>query len=340
LNGGKSVVILESGGALSPIDVERRDCVPGSGWPLTAADLDPYYREARAIFGLSPHQPQLATLHQHITALPAFDPDELATPLWSFDNQFDRFSFSRCQDVVGHPRCTVVTHATVTDIAVTHVAGEVCRVGARSLTGNTIAVRGGTYVLAAGGIENPRLLLASRSVAASGLGNAYDQVGRYFMEQLHARGGRIVGGKAWSLLAAFNLRRRIGSETIAPLIAPGAMLQKREGLLNTSLTIAPRPRVRGRRGLAMQLYMHAKHNMVPRPNRMEGREAGTGLGQACQPPSPALVATPPRQDGVEPADPGGAIPQSQQSRNAVRGTGCTGAAEAGPGLAPQRAGRR
>jgi choline dehydrogenase-like flavoprotein len=140
LAGGKSVVILESGGldyepaivslndgdsigedyyeleharlrmfggttaiwggrcsALSPIDFERRDWVPGSGWPLSAADLEPYYREARTIFGLSPHQPELSALRQRIAALPAFDPDELATPLWSFDNQFDRFSFNRCQ---------------------------------------------------------------------------------------------------------------------------------------------------------------------------------------------------------------------------------------------------
>jgi choline dehydrogenase-like flavoprotein len=172
----------------------------------------------------------------------------------------------------------VATHATVTDIAVTHAAGQVCRVKARSLTGNTTVVRGGIYVLAAGGIENPRLLLASRSVAAAGLGNAHDQVGRYFMEHPHARCGRIVGGKAWSLLAAFNLRRCIGGETIAPLIAPGAMLQKREGLLNTSLTIAPRPPASGRRGLALQLYMRAKHDMAP---TRRGRTAWKGVKLAA-----------------------------------------------------------
>ncbi|MEO1238700.1 MAG: GMC family oxidoreductase [Pseudomonadota bacterium] len=38
------------------------------------------------------------------------------------------------------------------------------------------------YVLAAGGLETPRLLLASRALAPNGLGNAHDVVGRYHME--------------------------------------------------------------------------------------------------------------------------------------------------------------
>jgi choline dehydrogenase-like flavoprotein len=40
-------------------------------------------------------------------------------------------------------------------------------------------------VLATGGIENARLLLASRSTRPDGLGNDHDLVGRYFMEHPH-----------------------------------------------------------------------------------------------------------------------------------------------------------
>ena len=48
-------------------------------------------------------------------------------------------------------------------------------------------------MLAAGGIENPRLLLLSDSVQRGGLGNDRDQVGRYFMDHPHiGQGGRAV----------------------------------------------------------------------------------------------------------------------------------------------------
>ena len=68
------------------------------------------------------------------------------------------------------------------------------------------SVRARTYVLAAGGIETPRLLLLSNGVQTHGLGNAYDQVGRYFMEHLAARSGVIVptGPSCW-LSRAFTL---------------------------------------------------------------------------------------------------------------------------------------
>jgi choline dehydrogenase-like flavoprotein len=53
-------------------------------------------------------------------------------------------------------------------------------------------VRPRLVVLAAGGIENPRLLLLSRKVHRRGLGNDRDLVGRFFAERLSARTGYIV----------------------------------------------------------------------------------------------------------------------------------------------------
>jgi choline dehydrogenase-like flavoprotein len=50
--------------------------------------------------------------------------------------------------------------------------------------------------LAAGGIENPRLLLLSRRVQRRGLGNERDLVGRFFAERLSARTGYVVPATA------------------------------------------------------------------------------------------------------------------------------------------------
>ena len=67
----------------------------------------------------------------------------------------------------------------------------------RSLTGRSINLAASVIVLAAGGIENARLLLASRSVAPNGVGNDHD----------------LVGGTSW------NIRTRAAD--MSPVPQPG-----------------------------------------------------------------------------------------------------------------------
>jgi len=117
-------------------------------------------------------------------------------------------------------------------------------------------------ILAAGGIENPRILLASNSVASAGIGNSYDQVGRYFMEHPHARGGRIVGRADWRWLASFA-KRKVGGVEVSPAITPAEALQRREGLLNSALTIAVRQPEGGNHSLPKRAYLHVKHRTAP-----------------------------------------------------------------------------
>jgi len=245
---------------LDPVDFERRPWLDHSGWPFGHADIAPYYAEARGIFGLPRSSPEVAEAIAPL--LPAFAEEELATPTWLFDEKFDRFCRENCADLFDHPRCTIITHATVREIVASGSARGIERLQVRSLSGHRIAVSAEHFVLAAGGIENPRLLLASRSVMRCGLGNGYDQVGRYFMEHPHARGGRIVGGAAWRLLRAFG-RHRVGPLTVAPLIAAAPELQRREGLLNSSLTIACRRPADARQALLVAAYERIKHDTAP-----------------------------------------------------------------------------
>ena len=279
LFGGTTAIWGGRCATLDPIDFEARDWIPHSGWPITAAELAPYYTEARAVFGLPPEAPDLPALRAQGLELPDFDPDRLAMPLWSFDGRFDRFVIARCQDILQHPNCTVVTHATVTEIQTNAAATTVTGLVATGLSGRRMQLRAGTTILAAGGIENARLLLASRATMPMGLGNAHDRVGRFFMEHPHARGGRIRAARPWPLLAAFARRHRLGGQQVAPLIALSPELQRRQRLLNTSLTIAPRPPASGRQHWGMRLYMRAKHKAAP--NR-RGRSLWKGVKTTAQ----------------------------------------------------------
>lgn len=261
-----------------PIDFEPRAWVPNSGWPFGHDELAPWYDRARQVFGLPPQRPTADELRRRGAPLPEFSEAELALPIWSFDSTFDRFSLERCADLVAAPNCTIALHATVREIVADDNARTVARLDVRRPDGGQVSVTAREYLLAAGGIENPRILLASNSVVPAGLGNAHDQVGRYFMEHPHARGGRIVAADAKRLFAAFAKRRTDGV-TLAPLIAPSPALQMREGLLNTSLTIAPRRPATGSEALLMRAYLQQKEKREPtRFGRSLWRLAKQGVG--------------------------------------------------------------
>jgi choline dehydrogenase-like flavoprotein len=61
--------------------------------------------------------------------------------------------------------------------------------------------------LAAGGIENARLLLLSNKVQKNGLGNENDLVGRFFMEHLYYPNGIILPAKQGSILEIYTSER-------------------------------------------------------------------------------------------------------------------------------------
>ncbi|WP_156842003.1 FAD-dependent oxidoreductase [Novosphingobium aquimarinum] len=240
---------------LDPIDFAPRSWVPHSGWPIDHATLAAYYREAREHLGLPDwHEPSPPL---------DFDGAELRFRSWQFDQRFDRFSAANSRDLLDNPRVTLVTHATVRELILSPSRQAIEAIDAVSLRGGRLKVHATHFVLAAGGIETPRIMLASRSVDRRGIGNDRDLVGRFFMEHPHARGGRILDARAWPLLGAFRRRHARDRSMFAHLIAASPALQEREGLLNSSLTIAARPPAHGRQSVVMQAYASAKHKSNP-----------------------------------------------------------------------------
>ncbi len=256
---------------LDDIDFERRDWVDHSGWPIGPEDIAPYVAEARQLLGVDSVGPQELGKRPPLDLLSA---RELHVRWWTFDPLFDRFTVDRAGDLENHPRCTIIVHATVREVMLSKDSGAVDRLDVRTPEGKRIDIRARHYILAAGGIENPRILLNSTSVAAKGVGNDHDLVGRFFMEHPHGRGGRIVGGADWRWLGAFA-RRRIGEIEVSPTLTPSTDLQRRDGLLNSSVTVAVRPPADGNHALPKRAYLHVKHRTAP-------TRSGRGLWKATR----------------------------------------------------------
>ena len=79
----------------------------------------------------------------------------------------------------------------MTEIQTNESATEVTGVRVATLNGTNFTVSAKLVVLAAGGIENARLLLLSNQVQKMGLGNERGLVGRYFMDHPRIRWARV-----------------------------------------------------------------------------------------------------------------------------------------------------
>ena len=224
------------------IDYELRPWVPHSGWPLTPAEMLPYLDRAAPYLGIDRSSgyngEQFWRIASRKRPVPLFDEAILRSYYWTFSRDpIQRGDHIR---LVRHlPRWAgndvmLLTNATVCRIIpdedgifakhleVATPDGARHRIGARII------------ILAAGGIENPRLLLCSSDYGSGSMGNAHDQVGRYLMDHLR---GPVA---SFPLVGTHALRRQFGHYRIkrGQVFVHGLQLaenvQYGEALLNTT----------------------------------------------------------------------------------------------------------
>ncbi|MBV1905397.1 MAG: GMC family oxidoreductase [Pseudomonadales bacterium] len=248
---------------LDPIDFKKRDWVAHSGWPISGEDLLPWYKKAQSTLALGEYAYGEDLWQQIGEAPPDFSADGLATVFWRFDNLKERFSWSRCDDLVASNLVKVVLHANAMHIQAAPDANSVEHISVRALSGLEIPVRAKHYVLACGAIENVRLMLASSDVESSGLGNRHDQLGRYFMEHPHGRVGFIETESPFELWSLFRKRFRAPGTDIAPTLVASEAMQEQQGLLNSAMTFKlQRDPDRGV-PINKRAYLMLKHSLNP-----------------------------------------------------------------------------
>jgi choline dehydrogenase-like flavoprotein len=164
---------------LDAVDFQARPGMPGSGWPIARATLDPFYARAMALCELGPDD--WADIAGWMPDAPPFDPARLALRLFQVSPP-TRFGETYRAALQAAANVTVHLHANATELLTDAEARRVERVSVRSLDGGSFSVTAREVVLATGGLENARLLLLSRRTRATGLGNGDDMVGRYFMD--------------------------------------------------------------------------------------------------------------------------------------------------------------
>ncbi len=181
--------------AFQPIDYEQRAWAPHTGWPINRQELAPYLERAASILNLGPncYDESLFARAGVEPPQPSFDKKLLRSFFWQFArSRLDKMDILRIAPEflrLEAPNLRLFVNATATHVNTNDNDDAFTGLEISTIDGARSVVRAKAAVLAAGGIENPRLLLASNRIHRNGVANKNDTVGRYFMDHPGARVG-------------------------------------------------------------------------------------------------------------------------------------------------------
>ncbi|MBL7494062.1 GMC family oxidoreductase [Frankia sp. AgB1.9] len=263
--GGTSRIWTGRCAELDEIDYRDRPWVAHSGWPLTGSELRPFLDRARSYLGLGPnlYDERLWALLGRRPARPPLPEARLVPRFWQFSRGATdpagptRFGLDVLPDAVGddaavdEPRgpagsgnVNVLLHATVTHIDTDDTGAVVRGVEVASTSGRQARIRAAVVVLAAGGIENARLMLASNRVVPHGVGNGNDLVGRFLMDHPGSVIASVDPGSARRLRDRFGrywLDGPDGRQVYLHGVGLSPQAQREEELLNCAAFLEEYP---------------------------------------------------------------------------------------------------
>lgn len=222
---------------LTPFDLSRREWVPHSGWPIPFEELNQYYPAAASILRLpswTSVQPILSTQLRPVERQ-LVDNTDLQANISVWGRKPLRFGAAYRKRLLASRNVSGYVNVNVTEIELNEAGNRVEACNGITLGGKKLRFQATRFVLACGGLETARLLLASRSVQRHGVGNQHDAVGRYYMDHPRAVFGHV------RLSAPQKLPSLLGVPLVNGMAQVGIQLrddlQRREQLLNTYLTL-------------------------------------------------------------------------------------------------------
>ncbi len=223
------------------IDFEARDWIPRSGWPLPYDTLLGYLEKARPLVEIT-DRGFLAEEWVDAVGGTLFPLPDTFVQSVSQLSPPTRFAERYRGDLEASDAITCVLRASVVDLEPAGDGGrKLARVTVQRYDDETFTATARFFVLALGGVENARLLLAARAVKDRALGTAPDLIGRFFMDHV----GADVGVLAMPMAAAEASvylpwkGRQLGDTVVVPAIETSDGFQRQHKLTNVNFTLIP-----------------------------------------------------------------------------------------------------
>lgn len=232
---------------LDAIDFEKRDWVPYSGWPFSKSDLDPYYIKAHKVCKIGPYRYEADFWDRKDTHPKLnFKEEAVRTTTFQFGKK-DVFLKDYKEELAEASNIKIYLNATALDIEIGEYAKRINSVTATTLGGKKFHVKSSVFILAMGGLENPRLLLLSNKRVKKGIGNQNDLVGRFFMEHPHLWSGVFYPSEEsfFGKSGLYSIHAQGNLTIMGKLVLSDEIMREEKILNNTaSLHLSPRQALR------------------------------------------------------------------------------------------------
>ena len=221
---------------MDPIDFEARPWVANSGWPFEYEKLKPFLDRARTLLNGSGADFS-ADAHGNYLA-PEFHNDQLQTTIFQMVRPVRFGRDYRSSLSISH-NVRAYFHGRVIEMEEDPVLPLVRYFHIATNSGRKHRISARHFVLACGGLENPRLLLASKGKTASGIGNQYDLVGRYYMQHPKGMHGVAVFNQPSLRSPLYTGGYGVDDVKIGGAVSFSEEYQRREEMLNHSIMFRP-----------------------------------------------------------------------------------------------------
>jgi len=166
---------------LDPEDFEKKSWIPNSGWPISYQNLLPFYKRAHRFLGLDPFEFNPRKWVTKDSGLLEFDSDEVRNKIWNFNNLNFADAFEK--RLKESSNIDVYLNSGLNEIHLNKKSDSVGFLKVRTSTKKAFKVRAKGFVLACGGLENARILLAQNQRSEKMFTN--ENIGRWFQEHPH-----------------------------------------------------------------------------------------------------------------------------------------------------------
>ncbi|MFN7871894.1 MAG: GMC oxidoreductase [Cyanobacteriota bacterium] len=217
----------------SALDLAPRPGIdPAGGWPISWEELNRFYPLADKFLGLSPisFQSDLWKNSEITNGFGKNSPLELNISKYS---PHPYLASLYQQKITTSSQVNCLLNAKVASVNLDSNGLRSTGVRIRNRHGKESEIKSESVVLCGGGIENPRILLASWHNGKQGIGNQQDLVGRYYQDHLGFFAARLepIDWPAFHhLFASFTA----GNQKYVPKIQLSQGIQVRDKLLNVT----------------------------------------------------------------------------------------------------------